>query len=88
MEDILRRLDKCKIDAEDFHVDLARDAKISLECLDPIPEDTEAEPAAAQLPVGCRASLYDAIRGMSKYGSTVETEKRRNDRDGLFRPRG
>lgn len=86
MEDFLRRLDKCKIDVEDFHVDLSPDAKITLECLDHISEGTEADPAA-QIPVERRASLYDAIRDMSKYGSTVEAEKRRKDRDGLFRPR-
>jgi len=88
MDSYLRRLAECEVDARDVNLDLERDPKITLPNLNPVtgPQETES---SAQLAVGCRASLYDAIREMGEYEAVVEEERQRNDRGGfLHNPRG
>jgi hypothetical protein len=86
MDSSLRELAECKVGTQDFNVGLARDPKIVLNRLSqatgvPVAETEEDSPAER-----C-ASLYDAIREMSSYGSEIEAGRRGRDGDGHLRKR-
>lgn len=88
MDSYLRRLAECNVDTHEFKLNLKRDPKIALTCLDQATGTSEAE-QSVQFPSVRRASLYDAIREMRVYESAVEADRHRKDRDGfLHNPRG
>jgi hypothetical protein len=78
MDNSLRELGERDVGTRDFN------PQIPLTRLDRAAGISEAEPATETSDERC-ASLYDAIRDMSAYGSRREAEKRRGDGDGLLR---
>ncbi|GAA3807012.1 hypothetical protein ACFS5L_42530 [Streptomyces phyllanthi] len=84
MDSSLRELAECTVGTQDFNVGLARDPKITLSRLDQATGASGAESEEGS-PAERAASLYDAIREMSTYGSEIAAEKRGRDGDGRFR---
>ncbi len=85
MDSSLREFAERKVvGTQDFNVGLAREPKITLTRLDHATGVSGAESEAISPTERC-ASLYDAIRDMSSYGSAREAEKRGGGDDGIFR---
>ncbi|WP_328768941.1 hypothetical protein [Streptomyces sp. NBC_00286] len=86
MDRSLRELAERTVGTHDFIVGLAREPKVNLARPDHATGISEAESEAESPADGC-ASLYEAIRDMSSYGSEVEAERCRGGDDGIPRRR-
>jgi len=86
MDRSLRGLAERTVGTHDFIVGLPREPKVNPARPDHAAGVSETE-SAADPPAERCASLYDAIRDMSSYGSEVEAEKRRGGDDGILHRR-
>jgi hypothetical protein len=82
MDRSLRELAERTVGTHDFIVGLPREPEVNPARPDHTAGVSEAE-SVADPPVERCASLYDAIRDMSSYGSEVEAEKRKGGDEGI-----